>query len=146
MTRRISWLGHCVAAGILLTVAAPAAPACTASTQAVSFGAYNTLSSAALDGVGTVSVSCDVSTSFSAALSAGSGTIDQRLMASGASQLGYNLYTDSARLFVWGDGVSRSTVSATGTAVDLTVYGRIPAQQNVTAGTYTDTVVVTVTY
>lgn len=146
MTRRISWLGRGMAAAILLGVAAPAAADCTASTQAVSFGSYNTLSSAALDGVGNVHVNCVGEVLFTVTLSAGNGTIQNRLMLNGTEQLGYNLYTDSARLFIWGDGVNGSSVSFTGSSADLAVYGRIPGLQNVRAGSYTDTVVVTVTF
>ncbi len=146
MTRRVSWLGRSLAAGIFLGVAAPAAASCTATAQAVSFGAYSTLSSAALDGVGNVNVNCSPEFVFTVKLSAGNNTIDNRLMLNGTEQLGYNLYTDSARLFVWGDGVNGNSVTGTGTTVDLPVYGRVPALQNVRAGTYTDTVVVTVTF
>lgn len=146
MTRRISWLGRTVAAGMLLAVAAPAAASCTATAQAVSFGAYSTMSSAALDGVGNVHVNCSAELLFTVKLSAGNGTVDNRLMLSGTDQLGYNLYTDTARLLVWGDGVNGNSVTGTGTSVDLPVYGRIRALQNVRVGTYTDTVVVTVTF
>lgn len=146
MTGGIPWLGRSLAASILLGLATTAAAACTASSQAVSFGAYDTRSLEPLDGVGTVSVNCDTSTSFTVALSSGSGTAERRQMTSGASQLDYNFYTDATRTVIWGDGVSGTTVSATGTAVDLTVYGRIPPQQNVTAGAYSDRVVVTISY
>ena len=146
MSWRMAWLGRGVAAFALLSAAAPAAAACSASTQAVSFGAYSPLSSTALDGVGTIGVTCDSALAFTIKLSAGNGTVDQRQMVSGASQLGYNLYVDAARLIIWGDGVNGSTMSATGPNADLTVYGRIPALQNVVAGAYADTIVVTVTY
>ncbi len=146
MTRRNSWFGRCVAAGTLLSIAAPAAADCTASTQAVSFGAYDTLSNAALDGVGNVHVNCAAALPFTVKLGPGNGMIDARHMLNGTEQLGYNLYTDATRLFVWGDGLTGSSVTSTGTSVDLPVYGRIPALQNVRVGTYIDTLVVTVTF
>ena len=48
---------------------------------------------------------------------------------------------------VWG-GTAASDVphTGTGTETSLTVYGRIPAGQNVPAGSYSDTVVATVTF
>jgi len=135
-------------AGVVITVSASPASAatCSVSTAGVAYGSYDTLASTPLDGVGAINVSCDASTSFAVALSSGNGSFAQRLMTAGTSQLGYNLYTDATRTIVWGDGISGSTVSATGTAVDLSIYGRIPAQQNVTAGVYSDTITITVSY
>ena len=134
-------------AGVLTAIAAPASAAtCTVSPQGVSFGAYDTLGAAPLDGVGNINVSCDAPVSFTVSLSAGGGSYEQRLMAGGASQLGYNLYTDATRTAVWGDGIGSGNVSATGENVDLSVYGRIPARQNVPASAYSDMIIVTVDY
>ncbi|MCR6502850.1 spore coat protein U domain-containing protein [Shinella sp. CPCC 101442] len=36
--------------------------------------------------------------------------------------------------------------TGSGSQQDITIYGRVPAQNTPLAGTYTDTVVVTVTY
>lgn len=137
-----------MAATLALGLAAPAwAVICSVTPQGVAFGAYDTLGASPTDGTGNVNVSCDASTSFTVSLSAGSGSYTQRLMTGGANQLGYNLYTDASRTTVWGDGLgSTSNVSATGTNVDLPAYGRIPAQQNVPANTYGDTITVTVSY
>ncbi|MEF9387891.1 spore coat protein U domain-containing protein [Ralstonia solanacearum species complex bacterium KE056] len=72
------------------------------------------------------------------------------LTRSGDTQtVGYNLYTSSAYTTAWGDGSgSSSTVAGTGTglAQSTTVFGRLPAQTTPQAGTYTDTIIVTVTY
>jgi spore coat protein U-like protein len=101
----------------------------------------------ALNGAGTVSVACSPATSYSVGLSTGNGSYSQRRLSSGSATLDYNLYTDASRSIVWGDGTSgSSTVGGNGESVDHTVYGRIPAQQNVTAGNYGDTVIVTVTF
>jgi spore coat protein U-like protein len=75
-------------------------------------------------------------------------------MFSGANSLSYNLYFSSAYTQVWGDG-SSGTVRGTATlfvspgaprTVSGAIYGRAPAAQDVAAGTYADTIVVTVTY
>lgn len=61
----------------------------------------------------------------------------------------YGLYKDAGRSQPWGDGATPgSTVAGTGTgaAKGYTVYGRVPPQTTPTPGTYSDTVVVTVTY
>lgn len=132
-------------AGLLVAFAAPAAAAtCDVSPLGVSFGIYDPLGLSALDGVGNVNVICDVQTSFSVSLGSGSGTVEDRRMTAGAAQLGYNLFQDSARLIVWGEGLG--AVSSNGTNVDLTVYGRIPGAQNVPANAYADSVTVIVTF
>jgi spore coat protein U-like protein len=72
----------------------------------------------------------------------------------GSTKLNYNLYSDGARLTVWGDGTGgTSTVSSgpfnlSGSTYnkDYIVYGRIPAQTGLGAGSYLDTVVITLTY
>lgn len=122
--------------------------ACSVSTNAVSFGQYDVFSSVAMDSAGTISINCDTSTPYDISLSTGSGTLSQRTLSSATDTLGYNLYTDTARTTVWGDGnMGTSTVGgSTSGTVQHTVYGRVPAEQNVTAGSYSDTVVVTVSY
>ena len=68
-------------------------------------------------------------------------------MASGANVLEYNLYTDPSRLTVWGDDSAGTvTVSETASTAEKTIYGRVPGRQNVPAGTYTDVVLVTISY
>lgn len=132
---------------IAAAIATPAAAAtCGVNPQGVGFGAYDSLDPSALEGVGNVHVSCDSVVSFTVALSTGAGTYGERRLSDAAAQLGYNLYTDATRTVVWGDGISASDVSATGDIVDVVVYGRIPARQNVQAGAYVDTITVTVSY
>ncbi len=83
----------------------------------------------------------------------GSGTgasFANRRMAAGANLLNYNIYTTTARTTVWGDGTSSTsaiTGTGSGTAQSVTVYGRVTSgQTSVPAGSYSDTVAVTVTY
>jgi spore coat protein U-like protein len=140
----------CTAAGLLMPSAASAAPVtCSITATGVSFGAYDPRSATATDGVGSVTVTCDKSNTPSMILSSStgqSGSYATRRMSSGAYTLNYNLYTTATRTIVWGDGsagTSAPTLSATGT---YTIYGRIPPLQNVGAGTYSDSVSVTITY
>jgi len=69
-------------------------------------------------------------------------------MVLGANSVAYQLYRDSGRTQVWGNTVGTDTVAGTGTgsAQPLTVYAIVPAQTTPPAGTYTDTVVVSVTH
>jgi spore coat protein U-like protein len=69
-------------------------------------------------------------------------------MANGAQTITYGLYQDSARSNAWGDTIGTNTESGTGTGSNqaLTVYGRVGAQITSSPGSYSDAVVVTVTY
>jgi spore coat protein U-like protein len=122
------------------------AATCTSQSTPVSFGTYDTLELSPLDGVGDVIVQCDSATAFTIDLGPGEGTISRRVMMGSGGTLDYNLYTDATRTILWGDGVSGSDVSSSGSNVTATVYGRIPARQNVTAGAYSDVVTVTISY
>ena len=68
----------------------------------------------------------------------------------GGALLAYDLFRDAARLLPWGDGTTlgaRLPGVGTGSAQNLTVYGRIPAAQaSAGAGDYGDSVIVTVEY
>jgi spore coat protein U-like protein len=75
-------------------------------------------------------------------------------MFSGTHPLSYNLYLNTAHTQIWGDGTrGTSTISTTLTVTRRrpaqarqTVYGMIPSGQDVAAGSYSDTIVVTVSY
>ena len=97
--------------------------------------------------MGNISVSCDGIASYTIALGPGAGGVADRAMTNGNSQLHYNLYTSPLKTTIWGDGSgSTGTVSNTATGSNHPVYGRIPERQNVTAGSYSDTLTITVTY
>jgi spore coat protein U-like protein len=135
-----------LAIGLLAAVPAGAA-GCTMGIISVVFGTYNTLSASSLDGAGSVSVTCDATSSFQVALSKGQGSFAARQLQSGANVLYYNLYTDALRSLIWGDGtVGTTLVSGSGTAATYTVYGRIPGGQNLPAGSYGDSITVTLDF
>ncbi|MBA3511574.1 spore coat U domain-containing protein [Sphingomonas sp.] len=144
MSRISRWSIRLSAACLMLAASSAAMAACSVSTQGVSFGNYDPLAQSALDGVGNVHVSCDAPTSFTVSIGPGTGTVQDRRMTGGAAQLAYNLFKDSNRLVIWGEGIDG--LGAVGTTVDLPVYGRIPATQNVQANVYADSLTVTVTF
>jgi spore coat protein U-like protein len=105
----------------------------------------------------TISVKCTKNTPFTVALNAGSTTGDafaQRLMGSGANTLQYNLFTTSGLATIFGDGTGgTATVPGTGlgvaTAASVQVFGQVPdsaTNQAAIAGSYSDTITVTVIY
>ena len=142
-------------AGVLAAgLTATPSPACTVSTAGVAFGAYDILNPAPHNGVGSISLVCFHRDRPEIAIGSGQwGSFTQRKMANGNARLNYNLYTNASRTIVWGDGSNgTATVSPSGVKsgsnrhYDVTVYGGMPAAQNVAAGTYADVLFVTVIF
>ncbi len=141
-----------------LSVTASVAANCSISTAPVAFGSYDPVTanaSTALNGTGTVSVNCTSGASTTITLGQGSnantGSTDaapaRRMKDAGTDYLSYSLYSDSGRTTVWGNTAGTGLASTgTGTLTALTVYGAVAAGQNVPTGSYTDTVVATVTF
>ncbi|QFG77200.1 spore coat protein U domain-containing protein [Acidithiobacillus sp. 'AMD consortium'] len=151
-----------LALAALLILAPTAADAsCSVTATGVAFGTY--VPSAASNSTGTVTVSCSALVgllfSWTIALNAGvnsGGSFSNRRMASGSSYLSYQLYTNSGHTTVWGDGTGGTSTVPGSCLISLlgllhcsgsaTVYGQIPALQNPSPGSYTDTITVTITY
>jgi spore coat protein U-like protein len=141
-----------------LSVTATVTANCSISTAPVAFGAYDPVvvnASADRDATGTVTVACTSGASAAVTLGQGAnadtGSTDdvplRRMTDDGTNFIEYGLFTDVGRATVWGNDTDTDVAhTGTGAAVGLTVYGRIPAGQNVPAGSYTDTVVATVTF
>ncbi len=141
-----------------LAVSATVSATCSISTTALAFGAYDPVSANSttpLDGTGTVVVTCTSGAPAAVTLgqgaNAGTGSTDtvpiRRMKSAAGAFLSYALYTDNGHTTVWGN-TSGTSVAQTGTgaASSVTVYGRVTAGQNVASGSYTDTVVATVTF
>ena len=130
-------------------VSATVQATCLISANALGFGTYTGTQT---DASTTISVTCSNGTSYSVGLDAGTASgasVTTRQMGgpSGAT-LNYALYRDSGRSQNWGTTIGTDTTSGTGngSAQTLTVYGRVPASQYVTAGSYSDTITATITY
>ena len=129
------------------------AAGCVVSTSGIAFGSYDPLQAAALDSAGALAVACTVPTAYGVALGMGGGSYAARQLGGGGRSAGlaYNLFVDASRSTVWGDGSSASAL-VSGVAPDggvsarHTVYGRIPARQNLPTGTYSDSVSILVSY
>ena len=136
-----------------LTVNATVVSACLISNGTLSFGNYDPTSASVTNGSTTLTLTCTPGTAYNIGLSAGAGTgatVALRQLTNGANLLGYKLFRDSGRSLNWGVTIGTDTLSGTTSVVSLTntitVYGQIPAQQAAVAGSYADTVAITVTY
>ena len=149
-------------AGVSNHVTATITQTCTIiSGSGVTFGNYASTganATDALDAQSTISVWCTKgSAGVSAQLMAGTATNatcnssdNYRAMKYNSSTLTYKLYSDAQRTKEWGCDASNwqlyNTFTGTTAGVDKIIYGRIPANQYVTPGSYSDTVEFRVTF
>lgn len=130
---------------------------CAVSASPVSFGVY--FPGSVSEVTGNVQVTCSLTggtpVSYNISLSTGdSGSYAQRQMRTLEHKINYNLYFNAAHTTVWGDGTAGTVTASDSYPLGLleivsrnyAIYGRIPAAQNPVAGTYSDTIVVTVNY
>ena len=132
---------------------------CNVTVTSLPFGTYNIFDPTPLDSTANLNVGCNIPPRHPQApmpvvitLSAGnSGSFTQRwLQSAGPDNLHYNLYNSSAFSTIWGDGGGSSSIVTalvtSATPFNATIYGRIPPQQNVRAGSYRDTITVNISY
>lgn len=133
--------------------------------NSLAFGSYDVLSPSPSDTLASVEVVCDrsggggsstgptVSVDLALGQGANGASVGARRLArtGGGDYLSYGLYRDVGRSAVWGFTTGMDTMSKTLTIhgksapTIFTIYGRIPAGQDVMAGSYADAVQVTVT-
>lgn len=130
---------------------------CSISANALNFGsADSTLATTAITQSTSLSVTCSTGTPYTLSLDKGDtsgSTISTRLLAgtgSNTQKVTYQLYSDNGLSTIWGDGTTGngSTVggNGTGSAVSITVYGKVPAQPIPPADSYTATETATISF
>jgi spore coat protein U-like protein len=123
-----------------------------ASTSPVSFTVSTGILNVATTANGAVSIECTPSSPYNIQLNQGTATgatVTTRKMTGPASAtINYGLYQNSGLSTNWGQTNGTDTVAGTGNgnAQTYTVYGQIPVQTTPAAGTYTDTITVTVSF
>lgn len=137
-----------------LSVSATVANNCTITTSSLAFGAYEPVganTTASLDTSSTVTVACTKGASATIGLNLGTNASGgtRRLADGTGGYLSYEIYQDSGRTTVWGNGgadLLAPGVAPSKAPRNFTVYGRIAGSQDVPAGSYTDTVTATVNF
>ncbi len=123
---------------------AQAAPSCkNLSVTALAFGNYDVYNAAPVDSVGTISYTCPPPTTPTVTIDTGlafAGGHRRMTRGAGGDWLSYDIFVDAARMVVWS---STPIGVAAGNGITVDFYGRVFAQQDVAAGSYADTVVVT---
>jgi spore coat protein U-like protein len=137
-----------------LAVSATISNNCSITTIAVGFPAYDPIVTHAAtpddSTTGSVTVTCTKGAVTTIGLGLGANVAGTQMrMVNGTNYLNYALYQDAGHATVWGTaGAGLLTPVAAPSKAPRTfpVYGRIPAAQDLPAGTYTDTVVATVNF
>ena len=130
------------------TVTATVTSQCAVSASTLDFGSVGLLL-ANTDGTSSVTVQCASGVAYQVGLDNGQhATGATRRMQGPGGLVTYELYRNSTRTQRWGSTLNTDTVTGSGNGSNqtLTVYGRVPNQTTPSAGTYNDTITVTVTY
>jgi spore coat protein U-like protein len=140
------------------TVQATVSNNCTIAAPTLNFGAYDPIVAQATNPLNVtepITVSCTKGDTYSIALNNGNngpaptGCSTTRAMSSGGAAptlLCYDIYTNNTYKIVWNATNTVGGTSAGRAAVIINGFGQIPAAQDVGAGTYTDSVIATITF
>ncbi|HFZ8995317.1 TPA: spore coat U domain-containing protein [Citrobacter freundii] len=94
-----------------------------------------------------IAIQCPTGTSYSVGIGHGLHPDgNQRALCNNGECVHYSLYQDAAHSIEWTQSNPQEQYSSDGQQQNLVVYGEVPAQQWPSAGVYTDTVVITLTY
>lgn len=132
-----------------LAVTATVTNNCLVQAGSLDFGSYDPIATndtTPLDVDGSFQVRCTRGGSAVLRLDPGTNASGgSRRMAAGGAFLNYELYTDGSRSTVWNDAANTVTYgpAASSAFSAISVYGRVPAGQDVPPGNYSDTVTVT---
>ena len=147
--------GACLLSGIALAAtlfgsgrAEAETTSCSAlSTTGITFSPYDSVSRAAVPGIGTITLTCrgtGTSRLNLALLGGNSGACSPREMRGTRGSLRYDIYKDSARSQIWCSAGQRYDItldysSGSTQTRTITLYGRVGAGQTAPYGSYADT-------
>ncbi len=153
--------GNAFAAALLspqqatFTVSTHIRASCSISAGDLAFPDYDPMDTSDTVGTSTITLTCSKNSAYTVTLSSGGSPSYAARRMTGATHgdlLSYNLYTASPpSTNVWGDATAPAANKVTGNAPDknafgLTVYGSIPAGQDMSVDTYTDSITAEVTF
>ena len=139
-----------------IAVTATVVANCSITAAALDLGSYDPVvvnASDPAEASSLLSVTCTSGASATVTLDEGdnatgtsSAADPDRRLTDGSNFLSYGLFTNTDRDDEWGNtALTGVPYTGTGTAGSITVYGSIPAGQNVPAGVYADVVTATIT-
>jgi len=140
------------------------------SSSGLAFGSYDPTSPTAVSTSGSIGFNCTYTgAGFTATLTistGSSGNYNNRTLIFGAQSLNYNIYVNAADTEIFGGGTGTGSSGTwyyylcypgggvfcaggggqSGTTYVAPMYGLLPAGQDVSAGTYSDTILATLTF
>jgi spore coat protein U-like protein len=138
-----------------MEVSAVVVPNCRFTLTPLHFGSYDPLGAhqtTDLDATATVVLSCTRNAQAAITMDQGQNPVagtGLRALAQREQLLRYQIFRDPTRTEVWSTGANALRFQADGNngpRYEFTVYGRIPAAQEVASGMYTDVVTATVDF
>jgi spore coat protein U-like protein len=141
-----------------LTVTMTITASCTINAATLTFPSTpgTSLTSSAVTANTTVSVTCTNSSPYAIGMGQGNNYSSGNRMANGTNFLPYGLYVDSGYTHPWTTAASSTTCTTandcylgtgTGSAQSIPIYGQVPTTATAPVpGTYSDTVLMTITY
>jgi spore coat protein U-like protein len=148
-----------ILAAALFSMAVPdmARAVCQINLSTLNFGNYDPLGTSPLDSVGNLTYFCSQPVPILTITidRGGAGNVLTRRMikpgGEGTGALLYNVYLDAAQTAIWGDGTPGSRIWSTPnpavrTKINVPIYGRVPAGQDIGIGSYGDTLMITINY
>jgi spore coat protein U-like protein len=145
-TRALLHLATLLAVMLTCNVAHAIGLLCNISSTPINYGVYSFIQASPNNSSGGITVTCLLSVTVSVSITQGqSGSFTNRYMVNGVNsdKLTYNLFLDNGRTKIFGDGTGGSynynalNITLLG-GQTVSVYGQIPAKQNVIPGNYSD--------
>lgn len=122
---------------------------CNINSGQLNFGNYNAVSELDSNISSGVVINCDTEQFLTININSGNAPDfnARHLLSSNEEQLNYNLYLDSGRTVIFGDGTNGS-FNYSGTIKDKTVnvYGKIPKLQPIPPGSYSDSLELSIVF
>lgn len=142
---------------------------CNIQSGSLPFSTYNVLQPMSQTVISTVDLTCTNPTTTESTngvivqvgLSSGQGTIANRYLSNGLDKLYYNIYEDAAYQVVLGLGsgngalittcldapaCGNSTTNTTGSTLPINLYGAMPPNQDIPPGSYSDNLLLQITF
>jgi spore coat protein U-like protein len=141
----------CLAASTTTTfnVTATVQTSCAVSAADLAFGNYDAASATDTTATSTVTVTCSLLTPYTISMDGGQyASGSTRRLGTGANRLTYEVYRDPTMTNVFGTVAATLGVTGVGTgfSAPTIIYGKIPKNQAVVPGSYSDQITVTVDY
>jgi spore coat protein U-like protein len=117
---------------------------CKVTTAPVTFSDYDVFATADTDNQGGLTIACTKGVPAIISLSGSNAT--RKMTGPGGAQLTYGLYQNAGRTTGWDATTTVNYASVSRATTTLTVYARIPKDQDVPVGAYSDEVTATINF